>query len=316
MNMDELKKQVAALELEVEKQGALVKQLKANGKSKQDVQPDIDRLIALKQKLAEHSAKLDASTKPAFDRQAFEEMCKKKFFYNISFAPYGGVSGLFDYGPPGAALQSNIIQLWRNHFVLEEDMLEVDCSILTPHDVLKTSGHVDRFADLMCKDIKTGDIYRVDHLVEHELERRLKQEQDRQAGKLKSKEEVKPLSKEEKAEYESILAQIDGYNSEQLSGIIKKYTIKSPLANDLSDPEVFNLMFGTPIGPTGLLKGYLRPETAQGQFLNFKKLYEYNNERMPFASASIGKSFRNEISPRSGLLRVRYVHFYRHLMRY
>lgn len=87
--------------------------------------------------------------------------------------------------------------------------------------------------------------------------------------------------------------------------IIQKFNIKSPLGNPLSDPEVFNLMFGTPIGPTGTLKGYLRPETAQGQFLNFKKLLEFNNARMPFASASIGKSFRNEISPRSGLLRVR-----------
>lgn len=64
-------------------------------------------------------------------------------------------------------------------------------------------------------------------------------------------------------------------------------------------------MFGTPIGPTGQLKGFLRPETAQGHFLNFKKLLEFNNERMPFASAQIGRSFRNEISPRSGLLRVR-----------
>lgn len=64
-------------------------------------------------------------------------------------------------------------------------------------------------------------------------------------------------------------------------------------------------MFDTAIGPSGDKKGYLRPETAQGQFLNFKKLLEFNNDRMPFASASIGKSFRNEISPRSGLIRVR-----------
>ncbi|CAG8638717.1 23352_t:CDS:10, partial [Racocetra persica] len=75
--------------------------------------------------------------------------------------------------------------------------------------------------------------------------------------------------------------------------------------NDLTEPVEFNLMFESSIGPTGHLKGYLRPETAQGQFLNFKKFLEFNNDKMPFASASIGRSFRNEISPRSGLLRVR-----------
>ena len=82
--------------------------------------------------------------------------------------------------------------------------------------------------------------------------------------------------------------------------------IVNPQTGGILEPPVeFNLMFDTAIGPSGDLKGYLRPETAQGQFLNFSKLLEFNNERMPFASASIGKSFRNEISPRGGLLRVR-----------
>ena len=75
--------------------------------------------------------------------------------------------------------------------------------------------------------------------------------------------------------------------------------------NAVTDPVLFNLMFDTQIGPTGQFKGYLRPETAQGHFINFKRLLDSNNEQMPFASASIGKSFRNEISPRQGLLRVR-----------
>lgn len=73
----------------------------------------------------------------------------------------------------------------------------------------------------------------------------------------------------------------------------------------MSPPVPFNLMFKTTLGPNSASPGYLRPETAQGQFLNFKKLLDYNQNTMPFASASIGKSFRNEISPRSGLLRVR-----------
>jgi glycyl-tRNA synthetase len=82
--------------------------------------------------------------------------------------------------------------------------------------------------------------------------------------------------------------------------------IVNPLTGGPLEPPVeFNLMFDTSIGPAGNSKGYLRPETAQGQFLNFDKLLEFNNAKMPFASASVGKSFRNEISPRSGLLRVR-----------
>lgn len=87
---------------------------------------------------------------------------------------------------------------------------------------------------------------------------------------------------------------------------MKKYDIKNPTTGgDLLPPVAFNLMFQTSIGPSSNLPGYLRPETAQGQFLNFHKLLDFNQQSMPFAAASIGKCFRNEISPRSGLLRVR-----------
>lgn len=87
---------------------------------------------------------------------------------------------------------------------------------------------------------------------------------------------------------------------------MEKFNIRNPSTNgELLPPVEFNLMFETQIGPSGGLKGYLRPETAQGQFLNFNKLYDFNNSKVPFASASIGKAFRNEISPRGGLLRVR-----------
>lgn len=86
---------------------------------------------------------------------------------------------------------------------------------------------------------------------------------------------------------------------------MKKYKIKNPSTNgDLLDPVAFNLMFQTSIGPSSQSVGYLRPETAQGQFLNFAKLLDFNNQQMPFASASIGKSFRNEISPRAGVCKL------------
>jgi len=109
-----------------------------------------------------------------------------------------------------------------------------------------------------------------------------------------------------KEEYKSILAKIDNYGGKELGELMKQYKIKNPeTGGDLEDPVEFNLMFQTSIGPSSGAVAFLRPETAQGQFLNFNKLLDFNNQQMPFASASIGKSFRNEIAPRAGLLRVR-----------
>lgn len=259
-----------------------------------------------------------------FSRESLESTLKSRFFYAPAFEAYGSVAGLFDYGPAGCAFQANVIDQWRKHFILEEDMLEVDCTMLTPYEVLKTSGHVDKFSDWMCKDPKTGEIFRADHLVEEVLESRLKGDQvarglltnaDEQAAedaeKKKRKKKVKEiqsvkLEDDVVQEYEHVLAKIDGYSGEELGELMVKYDIKNPgTQGDLEPPRAFNLMFETAIGPSGQLKGYLRPETAQGQFLNFNKLLDFNNGKIPFASASIGKSFRNEISPRSGLLRVR-----------
>lgn len=252
------------------------------------------------------------------DRPVLDALLRRRMFFTPAFEIYGGVGGLFDYGPPGCSLQANIIDIWRKHFILEEDMLEVDCTVLTPHEVLKTSGHVDKFADWMCKDPKNGDILRADHFVEDVLEARLKgdkeargvkvEEQDDPTKKKKRKQkaEVVKLDDAVVQEYEEVLAKIDNYNGEELGELIKKYDLKNPATGVMPSPPVsFNLMFQTAIGPSSNLPGYLRPETAQGQFLNFAKLLEFNKDQMPFASASIGKSYRNEISPRAGLLRVR-----------
>lgn len=252
------------------------------------------------------------------DRAVVESVMRRRAFYTPSFEIYGGVAGLYDYGPPGCALQANLIEIWRKHFVLEEDMLEVDCSVLTPHDVFKTSGHVDKFSDWMCKDAKNGEILRADHFVEAVLEARLKGDKEARGQTVEEKEiDPKKKKKQHKSEavklddtvvteYEEILAQIDNYNGPQLGELITKYDLKNPSTGVQPSPPVpFNLMFQTAIGPSSNLPGYLRPETAQGQFLNFAKLLEFNMGNMPFASASIGKSYRNEISPRAGLLRVR-----------
>ena len=251
------------------------------------------------------------------DKPTLEAMLRRRMFYTPSFEIYGGVGGLFDYGPPGCSLQANIIDQWRKHFILEEDMLEVDCTVLTPEEVFKTSGHVEKFADWMCKDPKNGDILRADHFVEDVLESRLKGDKEARGQKVEEKDDPKRKKKKAKSEaiklddavvqeYEEVLAKIDNYDGPELGQLIKKYDLRNPTTGETPlDPVAFNLMFQTAIGPSSNLAGYLRPETAQGQFLNFAKLLDFNQSNMPFASASIGKSYRNEISPRAGLLRVR-----------
>ncbi|KAJ3327267.1 Glycine--tRNA ligase 1, mitochondrial [Blyttiomyces sp. JEL0837] len=299
----------ANLLAEIAKQGDVIKALKGQKVPKDELQPHVDRLVALK---AEAAIRAEARNEKKFDRAGLESLLLKRFFYAPSFAIYGGVTGLYDYGPPGTALQNNIISLWRKHFVLEEDMHEIECTNLTPEAVLKTSGHVDRFADYMVRDVKTGDIFRADHLVKQVLKDRLENDQELRAGTFDKKKVPKgkpmptQLEPAVREEYELILESLDNYQGDALWKLMQKLEVKAPeTGNDITEPKLFNLMFETQIGPTGQFRGYLRPETAQGHFLNFKRLLEFNVDQMPFASASIGKSFRNEISPRQGLLRVR-----------
>lgn len=101
-----------------------------------------------------------------YKRREVEDLMKRKFFTVPSFEIYGGVAGFFDYGPLGCAVKNNIEQLWRQHFVLEEDMLEIGCTSLMLGEVLKTSGHVEKFEDLMVKDTKTGTPRRADKLIQ------------------------------------------------------------------------------------------------------------------------------------------------------
>ncbi|KAF8628930.1 hypothetical protein AX15_003648 [Amanita polypyramis BW_CC] len=258
------------------------------------------------------------TTAHSFNKTRFEALLNRRFFYAPAFEIYGGIAGLYDYGPPGSSLQANIIAEWRRHFIIEEHMLELDTTIMTPAPVFETSGHVARFADWMVKDSKTGDVLRADHLVKNVLEARLAGDKEArglaaqpvQDDKKKKKKGAKTVAvlllDEVVKEYETILAQLDNYSGPELGELCRKYKIANPdTGNEVTEPQQFNLMFTSSIGPTGQHPGYLRPETAQGHFLNFSRLLEFNNGRIPFASAQIGRSFRNEISPRAGLLRVR-----------
>nr|CAH7749236.1 unnamed protein product [Callosobruchus chinensis] len=269
MSDPKIEEVLAPLRASVKEQGDLVRKLKAEGAPDIDVKKAVAELKARKKVLEDKELSLTPNI--TFDRAKMEDLLKRRFFFDQSFAIYGGITGQYDFGPMGCAFKANLLQLWRQFFVLEEQMLEVDCSILTPEPVLKASGHVDRFADLMVKDTKTGECFRLDHLI--------------------------------KAHLEKIC---DGMNKKEMDDVMKKFNMKSPLTgNDLTEPIEFNLMFGTQIGPSGLIKGFLRPETAQGIFVNFKRLLEFNQGKLPFAAAQIGNAFRNEISPRSGLIRVR-----------
>lgn len=117
---------------------------------------------------------------------------------------------------------------------------------------------------------------------------------------------AKSKKPEEVAKFEQIVMDAENYNAEQIDACIKELNIKDPdTGNPLTAATPFNLMFENQIGPSGYMTGFLRPETAQGIFINFRRLIEFNNGKMPFAAAQVGMGFRNEISPRQGLLRVR-----------
>ncbi|GMS88481.1 hypothetical protein PENTCL1PPCAC_10656, partial [Pristionchus entomophagus] len=282
--------QLAPLRAAVKEYGDLVRDLKTKKAPKLEVDKAVVELKARKRKLEDTEIAL-APKEASFDRVKLEDLLKRRFFYDQSFAIYGGVTGLYDFGPMGCALKQNMLSEWRKHFILEEGMLEVDCSSLTPEPVLKASGHVDRFADWMVKDTKNGECFRADHLIKNTAE------------KMMADPKESPETKEQLVD---VLAQIEGYDDKDMHEVITRFNMKSPVTgNDLTEPLAFNLMFPTQIGPTGDFKAFLRPETAQGIFVNFKRLLEFNQGRLPFAAAQIGLGFRNEISPRQGLIRVR-----------
>lgn len=218
-------------------------------------------------------------------------LCKRRFFYRQAAEIYGGQAGFFTYGPPGIAMKTNLINQWRQHFVIQDALMEIEDSIIMMHKVLKASGHVDRFSDFMVKEVGGDGIWRADKLLEEVMEKKL---------------EGKDVTEDQRKEYKSVHAQADAYGKDELHAIFQKYGIKAPESGkELTEPIPFNLMFGTDIGPSGDSPGFLRPETAQGMFLNYKFCVEQNANRLPFGIAQVGKSFRNEIAPRGGLTRQR-----------
>jgi glycyl-tRNA synthetase len=204
------------------------------------------------------------------DPQELLSLCKRRGFVWPAYDIYGGLAGLYDYGPLGSALKSNIENYWRKLYVLGEGFHELLCPIVAPEPVFKASGHLDAFTDIYVECMKCGETYRADHLA---------------AGMHEN-----PAS----------------LNEEQLGKLLKERDVKCTVCGgDLTSPKRFNLMFKTFVGAGKGKAAYLRPETAQGMFVNFAQVYRYGREKLPVGAVQIGRSFRNEISPRQGLLRLR-----------
>lgn len=199
-------------------------------------------------------------------------LCKRRGFIFPGSELYGGLSGTWDYGPLGTSLKRNIANLWWKFFVEDQDnMFGIDTAILMHPKVWQASGHVETFNDLVVEDVKTKKRYRLDHLLEEQ-------------GVDPS--DMKP---------------------EEMAEKVKELKLVSPDGNPLSQPMQFNLMFETSIGSTAedQTKLYLRPETAQGMFVNYRNILDTFYPDIPFGVAQIGKSFRNEISPRDFIFRSR-----------
>ena len=204
--------------------------------------------------------------------EAIVSLAKRRGFIYPGSDVYGGLSGTWDYGPLGVTLKRNIMQLWWKMFVSDrEEMYGIDAAILMNQKVWQASGHVDTFTDPLVEDLETHMRYRADHLV-------------KDAGFV-----------------------ADGLTMSELNELIIEKEIKSPDGNDLSDVRTFNMMFKTNVGPVDdeLSVSYLRPETAQGIFTNYKNVLDGFYPDLPFGLAQQGKAFRNEISPRDFIFRSR-----------
>ncbi|KYO67789.1 glycine--tRNA ligase [Thermovenabulum gondwanense] len=202
-------------------------------------------------------------------------LCKRRGFVYQGSEIYGGLANTWDYGPYGAELKQNIKRYWWKKVVHErDDVVGLDSAILMHPKVWEASGHVAGFNDALidCKNCKSR--FRADHLIE-----------------------------------ETLGLHVEGKSVKELSEIVHDNKVKCPVcgAVDWTDARVFNLMFKTHQGVTEDSSSivYLRPETAQGIFVNFKNIVDTCRVKLPFGIAQIGKAFRNEITPGNFIFRTR-----------
>ncbi len=183
---------------------------------------------------------------------------------------YGGIAGFYDFGPIGTRIRNNLINLWRTRFVANRDIVfEVSGNTLLPSPVFKASGHLDHFTD-PSSECEKGHVTRIDQYIE-----------------------------------EHIKIPAEGKTNKELEAILRDKKLNCPICGTpLSNVKSFGLMFGTSVGGERR-QAFLRPETAQNIFLGFKRVQTAMRAKLPFGIAQIGRSYRNEISPRQSIVRVR-----------
>lgn len=189
-----------------------------------------------------------------------------------AFEIHGGAAGLYDFGPVGGRLRNRVNQTWIDHWQSLGNIVEISCPTVTPYPVLEASGHVGEFSDFLSECGKCGEASRADHLVE----------------------DIHPNA--------------ENLSRDALSDLISKSNPSCPSCGESSwgPIEAQNLMFNTKIGAgTSGRQAFLRPETAQGMFTSFTSIYRHFRERLPFGAIQTGKGYRNEISPRQGMIRLR-----------
>jgi glycyl-tRNA synthetase len=199
------------------------------------------------------------------------ELAKRRGFIWPTSECYGAVAGFIDYGPLGAMMKRRIENIWREFYVIREGYYEIECPTIAQEAVFIASGHVAGFADKMCQCPHCKEYLRADHVAE--------------GGGIKNASIMK------NEELAAALAVCKCLACEEVLGPVEVFG--------------FNLMFRTSIGPGSQRTGYLRPETAQGMFVDFARLLRFYRDKLPFGAVQIGKSYRNEISPRQGMIRLR-----------
>src|SRR3989338_2904899 len=201
-----------------------------------------------------------------------EEIAKNRGFFWPSQEIYGGVSGFYEYGPLGALLKKHIQDMILDYYLMQEGCLAIEAPVLTSISPWIASGHVESFADRMTECEKCGEPYRADHIIEEKT------------GKG-----------------------AEGKSMAEMDAILKENNIRCPKCKGvLGKVYDYNMMFRTFIGPgKNKIEGALRPETAQTTYMPFKRLFEIGRKKLPMGVIQLGKSFRNEISPRKALVRLR-----------
>lgn len=210
-------------------------------------------------------------------RDTLMDVAMRRSFLIPSGEIYGSPAGFYDYGPAGCAIKRKLENLWRSEMLQKEGFHEIETALVVQEAVLKASGHAENFADPLVTCTLCKNKFRADHLIE----------QNEQA----KKDGVKPA----------------GMAPQKLSELIQKYKVACPDCNKATLSEVgwFNMMFRTNIGPIEGNTAYFRPETAQGIFLDYPRIIRNFGSRLPIGIGQVGRSARNEISPRQGLIRMR-----------